>query len=396
MRNEINPGPSPSSAGRSQIGADAVAIVVGGGPAGLAVSSCLSAAGTHCVVLEQGDQVGMSWRRHYDRLHLHTDKRHSELPLLGFAAAIPRYPSRLQVIDYLERYAARFDVRVRFGERLLAARPVGGLWEAHTTARTWRAPNLIIATGYNRAAHAGEWPTMGAYRGELLHSSAYRNGQPYKGRRVLVVGLGNSGGEIAIDLHECGAAVALSVRGPVNIVPREILGVPILTFAILQSRLPAPLADRLNAPLQRVLIGDLTRFGLRRPAYGPMQQIRDGSRIPLIDIGTTKLIKQGKIQVFPAVDGFFEDGVRFADGRREPFDAVVLATGYNPRMGELLPNVAGVIDARGIPIASGRESAARGLYFCGFRVTATGMLREIGLEARRIAAAITGSSESAA
>lgn len=380
--------------GRKVIDADAAAMAVGAGPAGLAVSSCLSAAGADCVVLEQGDQIGMSWRGHYDRLHLHTDKGHSALPLLGFDAAIPRYPSRLQVVDYLERYARQFDLRVRFGERLIAAQRVGGLWEAHTASRIWRAPCLIIATGYNRVARVGEWPTLEAFRGELLHSCAYRNGQSYKGRKVLVVGLGNSGGEIAIDLHECGATVGLSVRGAVNIIPREILGVPILTFSILQSRLPAPLADRLNAPIQRALVGDLSRFGLRRPAQGPMQQIRDGGRIPLIDIGTVDLIKRGRIQVFPAIDRFFEGGVGFVDGRWQPFDAVILATGYSPQLGELLPDVAGVVDSRGVPNTSGCESAARGLYFCGFRVAASGMLREIGLEARRIAAAITRKLES--
>ena len=372
---------------------DADAIAVGAGPAGLAVSSCLSAAGASCVILEQGDQVGMSWRQHYDRLHLHTDKGHSELPFLSFDAATPRYPSRLQFIDYLERYARRFDLKVRFGERLVTARRVDGLWEAHTTARTWRAPSLIITTGYNRVARVGEWSTLGSFRGELLHSCAYRNGQLYKGRSVLVVGLGNSGGEIAIDLHESGAAVGLSVRGPVNIIPREVLGIPILTLSILLSRLPAPLADRLNAPIQRALLGDLSRLGLRRPAHGPMRQIRDSGRIPLIDIGTVDLIKRGRIRIFPAIDGFFEDGVRFADGRQQRFDAVILATGYSPQAGELVPEVAGVVDARGTPNTSGRESAAGGLYFCGFRVAATGMLREIGLEAKRIAAAITRKSE---
>jgi len=124
-----------------------------------------------------------------------------------------------------------------------------------------------------------------------------------------------------------------------------------------------------------------------------MRQIRDSGRIPLIDIGTVDLIRRGRIQICPAIDGFFENGVRFADGRQQRFDAVILATGYSPQAGELVPEVAGVVDARGTPNTSGRESAAGGLYFCGFRVAATGMLREIGLEAKRIAAGITRKSD---
>jgi indole-3-pyruvate monooxygenase len=338
------------------------------------------------VILEQGDQVGMSWRHHYHRLHLHTDKGHSELPLLGFDPALPRYLSRLQFIDYLESYAAHFRLPVRFAERLLAARRVDGLWQAHTTAGSWRAPHLIMATGYNRLARAVEWPAMAAFAGELLHSSAYRDGRSYRDRRVLVVGLGNSGGEIAIDLHEHGARVALSVRGPVNVIPREVLGIPILTLSILQSRLPARLADWLNAPIQRLLIGDLARFGLRKPAHGPVQQIRDSARIPLIDIGTVELIKRGEIQVFPAIETFFEGGVRFVDGRRLACDAVILATGYSPGVAELLPEVAGAVDARGVPVSD--TAPENGLHFCGFRLTATGMLRDISIEARRIARAV--------
>jgi choline dehydrogenase-like flavoprotein len=107
IRASLCAAPVGATTAGEEIDADAAAIAVGAGPAGLAVSSCLSAAGANCMILEQGDQVGMSWRRNYDRLHLHTDKGHSELPFLSFDAAIPRYPSRLQFIDYLERYARR-------------------------------------------------------------------------------------------------------------------------------------------------------------------------------------------------------------------------------------------------------------------------------------------------
>jgi cation diffusion facilitator CzcD-associated flavoprotein CzcO len=119
-----------------------------------------------------------------------------------------------------------------------------------------------------------------------MHSSEYRNGELFRGKKVLVVGFGNSGGEIAIDLWEHGVQVGLSVRGGVNVIPRELFGIPILTISILQSQMPARLADAVNAFLLRFVIGDLTQYGLRKLPYGPITQMRRDAHIPLIDVGT--------------------------------------------------------------------------------------------------------------
>lgn len=141
--------------------------------------------------------------------------------------------------------------------------------------------------------------------------------------------------------------------------------------------------------IQRAVIGDLTRYGVQRPKRGPVQQIREAGRIPLIDVGTVDLIKEGRVKVFPAIRGFSENGVHFSDGRHCSFDAIILATGYRPQVDELLPGASQAVDPDGNPTTSGRESQLPGLYFCGFRVVATGMLREIALEAKRIAASVS-------
>ncbi|MDP2054077.1 MAG: NAD(P)-binding domain-containing protein, partial [Acidobacteriota bacterium] len=248
-----------------------------------------------------------------------------------------------------------------------------------------QAPVLVVAAGYNREPSIPAWPGMTDFGAPIKHSSAYVNGGPYQGQDVLVVGFGNSGGEIAMDLHEHGARPVVAVRGAVNIIPREIL---VLALGLLQRLLSPEMADALNAPLLRALIGDVEKLGLRKLPYGPATQIRKHGRIPLIDAGTVDLIRRGAITVRPGVRTFQRGAVVFDDGSRSRFDAVILATGYRPRVDQFLEAGAGVIDAGGKPASSGRESAAAGLYFCGYHVSPNGMLREVALESQRIARAI--------
>ncbi len=366
-------------------------IVVGAGPAGLAMGACLQQAGVSFLILEQAEQVAVAWHRHYERLHLHTDKKHSELPFFPFPKEYPRYPSRVQVIDYLEAYARRFQLAPRLGQRVESARQANGSWEVQTQDSRYQAENLVIATGYSREPLVATWPGQEAFQGRVLHSSEYRDGESFRGQKVLVVGFGNSGGEIAIDLWENGAETSLAVRSPVNVIPRDLLGIPILALGILQSRLPPRWADALNAPLMRIVMGDLTKYGLRKAAQGPITQIRRTARIPLIDVGTIELIKQGQVKVYPGIERFTDQGVLFANGERRSFDTVILATGYQPRVNAFLQGAPNACDDRGTPLFSGAEAPLPGLYFCGFHISPTGMLREIAREARQISAAIAAS-----
>ncbi len=367
-------------------------IVVGAGPAGLAVGASLQQAGISCLILEQAGTVGVAWRRHYERLHLHTDKKHSALPFAPFPKEYPRYPSRLQMISYLEAYARKFRLEPSLGQQVVSARQAHGGWEVQTQDTRYQASNLVIATGYNREPCLPSWPGQDSFQGSILHSSEYRNGEPFRGQKVLVVGFGNSGGEIAIDLWEHGARPSLAVRSPVNVIPRDLFGIPILAIGILQSKLPPRWADALNAPLLRAVMGDLTRYGLRKLPQGPVTQIQRNARIPLIDVGTIELIKRGQVEVYPGVERFTEDAILFTDGRQKEFDAVILATGYRPRVNAFLEGAPTACDDEGAPLFSGPETPIPGLYFCGFHVSPTGMLREIALEARRISAAIARSA----
>ncbi|MEO6575127.1 MAG: NAD(P)-binding domain-containing protein [Polyangiaceae bacterium] len=370
-------------------------LVVGASAAGLAVGACLKKIGQPFDLLEASTAVGTAWRHHYDRLHLHTPKSASSLPGLPMPAAWPKYPAREQVVEYLEAYCAHHDLQPHYECAVKRLEHRDGMWLAETASGEWRAKNVVVATGNTRRPFRPHWPGMESYRGQVLHSSEYRNGDAWKGRPVLVIGFGNSACEQAIDLVERDAVAHLAVRSAVNVVPRDIFGaIPVLELGIVMRILPTALADALAWPIVRFAIGDITKLGLKKLPYGPNTQIKRDRHIPLLDIGTIDHIRAGRITLHGAVTRFTEDGVVFEDGREMAFDAVVLATGYTPGLDDFLVGWRDTCDEAGVPRSSGRASALPGLFFCGFFLAPSGMLREIGIEAKRIAAAIARPSRS--
>jgi cation diffusion facilitator CzcD-associated flavoprotein CzcO len=362
-------------------------LVIGASAAGLAVAAGLRERGLRHEVLEATDHVGDSWRHHYDRLHLHTPKSTSALPGLAMPRDWPRYPSRDQVVQYLENYAQVNGIEPRFSERVSRLEHRDGRWVATTATGEWTARDVVVATGANRVPVRPAWPGIDDFGGDVVHSSEYRNGEPWRGRTVLVVGFGNSACEQAIDLVEHGVTTHMSVRSAVNVVPRDLLGVPILTMGILMRRLPTRFADAMAAPLIRLTVGDVSDVGLRKLPYGPNTQIKHDRHIPLLDIGTMDHLRAGRITAHPGIERFTGAGVVFTDGTPLEVDAVVLATGYTSGIGDFLVDAETVRDEHGA-VPSGVATALPHLWFCGQFVAPSGMLREIGRESRRIAAAI--------
>jgi len=363
-------------------------LVIGAGPAGLATSACLRHEGLEHVVLEREETVGSAWHRHYDRLHLHTTKNYSGLPMTPWPETTPRYPSREQVVQYLQAYAAEHRIAPRLGVAVHALKRRGDRFTVDTSTGVMTPRIVVIATGYNGLPKLPSVPGLASFRGTAIHAGVYKNAAPYRGKRTLVVGCGNSGAEIALDLAEQGVDVAMVVRGPVHVVPRDMFGRPTQHTNILLSHLPLGLRDAIAMATVGLVVGDLSRWGIVRPAVGPNRMIEESGRIPILDLGTIAMVKQGKIRVLPALQEILPDGLRFAGGAVHPFEAIIFATGYVPGLGQLIEGFETIADARGRPHRFGEETGIAGLYFVGFRNPPTGALREIALEAPRVARSI--------
>ncbi|MGV9560997.1 flavin-containing monooxygenase [Streptomyces sp. NPDC003480] len=366
--------------------------VIGGGPGGLAAACALRARGVRAVVLERSDRVGASWRRHYDRLHLHTTRRLSALPGLPIPRSFGRWVSRDNMVRYLEKYAEHHELEIVTGVEVSRVEPApdGTGWLLHATGgRRLTGSAVVVATGYNHTPRVPDWAGLDAYTGEFLHAGEYRDAGPYAGRDVLVVGVGNTGAEIAVDLVEGGALrVRLSVRTPPHIVRRSTVGWAAQYTGVLVRRLPVRLVDRLAGPMAKLSVPDLSAQGLPRPGTGLYSRVSEGA-IPVQDVGLIEAVRKGRVEIVAAVEGFEGGKVVLADGSRIEPEAVIAATGYARALEGLVGHL-DVLDAHGKPVVHGARTphTAPGLYFTGFTNPISGMLRELALDAQKIAKAV--------
>ncbi|MBP7280975.1 MAG: NAD(P)/FAD-dependent oxidoreductase [Leptospiraceae bacterium] len=359
-------------------------LVVGGGPAGLAVGAVLRVGGVSFSIIEKHDKVGFAWHNHYERLHLHTVKGLSALPFMSYPSHYPRYVPRELLIEYLEAYAKKFSLVPYFNQPAKNIRYENEFWITETPEVIYKSKKLIIATGYNNSPLTPKWEGMNEFQGQILHSKEYRNGKNFLGKRVLVVGIGNTGGEIAIDLVESGANVQISVRSPVRIVPREIWGTPMQYSALLFSFLPPKIGDYLSKTILGLVVPDYSKYGLVTPEFGTISQLKFQEKVPLIDIGTVNLVKQGKIRIVPEIERFTKDSVFFKNGKEEKIDVVLLATGYRAGLETIFRGYPELFNEKGSPKIRGREAEIPGLYFLGFNNHVGGFLRNISIEAKKI------------
>jgi putative flavoprotein involved in K+ transport len=224
-----------------------------------------------------------------------------------------------------------------------------------------------------------------------VHSSEYRNGEPDRGRDVLVVGSGNSGAEIAVELVEKGASrVHVSVRTPPNIVRRDTLGLPSQVLGVGLRYAPASVMNRVGAVLRRLTIPDLEPYGLPAPPGNGYTQFVRTRTVPILDVGFVDAVRRRRVEIVPAVTDLAGADVVLADGSRLTPDAVVAATGFRPGLEPVVGHL-GVLDEHGTPVVHGGAThpPAPNLYFVGLTFELSGLLREAGREARRAAAAIT-------
>jgi putative flavoprotein involved in K+ transport len=338
------------------------ALVVGAGQAGLASGYHLRRAGLSFEILEAADKPGGSWPGYYESLTLFSPSRYSGLPGMPFPGSPERYPARDEVTAYLRDYAEAFGLPVLAGKRVLRAeRDAGAGFRLLTDdGGEHRTRTLIAATGSFAKPHSPRFPGQDAFRGRILHAAEYRNPGPFRGKRVVVVGGGNSAVQIAHELAAV-ARTSLATRARLRFEPQTILGHDVHFWLSVTG------LDSL--PLGRLL--DVSEPGA------------------VVDDGTyAAAVRSGRPDRRPLFSRFTESGVVWEDGTEEPVDAVLLATGYLPNLDYLRP--LGVLREDGRPDQrAGISRTVGGLYFVGlpFQTSfASATLRGVGPDAAFVVA----------
>ncbi|KAK4485870.1 hypothetical protein RD792_008521 [Penstemon davidsonii] len=361
-------------------------VIVGAGPSGLAAAACLKEKGVPSLILERSNCIASLWQlQTYDRLKLHLPKNFCELPLMPFPVNFPTYPSKQQFVEYLEEYARKFEIRPVFGERVVRAEFDGFFWRVSTEEAEYVCRWLVVATGENAEAVVPEIEGVQEFGGEVVHTSGYKSGGVYKGKRVLVVGCGNSGMEVCLDLCNHNAKPSLVVRDTVHILPREMLGKSTFGLSMwLLKWLPIRVVDQFLLVVSRLILGDTGRYGLERPQLGPLELKNMSGKTPVLDVGTLDKIKSGDIKVCPGIRRLRHQSAEFVDGRTENFDSIILATGYKSNVPSWLKESEMFSEKDGLPkmpFPNGWKGE-KGLYAVGF--TKRGLLGA-SMDAKNIA-----------
>ncbi len=368
-------------------------IVVGAGPAGLASAAELGRRGIPVTVLERANAVASSWRGRYERLRLNSSRPFSKLPGERYVRGTPIFPSRDEVVAYLEGYAKRNRIEVRLGTRLERIDRGGDGWLLQTSAGDMAADHVIVAAGYEHTPIIPDWPGRDRFEKTFMHAGDYRNPEPFNAADVLVVGPGCSGMEIAYELAENGAGrVRLAVRTPPNILLRDPAG-PLFANAL--RRLPPRWGDALVNRMREKKLGDLTEFGLPVPEEGVFSRLKRLSVAPaIVDMEMIQAIRDRRIEIVAAVESLDEAGVTLADRTRIQPDAVIAATGYRPGLEPLVGHL-GLLNESGAPHVPQGQEAAPGLRFVGYRPLPA-HLGHMGREAERAAKEIARAMRSPA
>ena len=354
-------------------------VIIGAGPAGLASSYHLARRGIRHVVLERGS-VGDTWANLYDSLRLHTGRHLSALPGLSFPQGTPMFVSRAAFVEYLRRYAAKFSLPISETSPVSTVWREDGGWVILTSSgKRFESNALVVATGIVSSPRIPSLAGEEQFRGEILHSVSYRSPERFRGRRVLVVGVGNSGAEIASELGRHGVDVSISVRSGANVVPLQILGIPIQYLGYLVRKLPRsvqlPIVNRISAMTER-------RRGVSpipKSSVGPLDAI------PVIGFHLVDAIREGTVRLRGGIASVSEMSVRFADGSEEPFDVILLATGFRPALELFRDPIA--VDERGFTKRLDRVTSATepDLFFVGHNYDANGGLLNIRIDSQLVA-----------
>jgi putative flavoprotein involved in K+ transport len=371
-------------------------IVVGAGPAGLGTAAMLRKRGVPTLIVDRANAVASSWHARYDGFRLNTSSWFSYLPGRRFPRTAGQWPSRESLVSYYETYAHENELEIQLNTEVVRIERDKDLWLLRTSQREMRSRNVVVATGRDHTPVIPPWPGKNDYGGEMIHSAEYKNARPYLDKKVLVVGPGNSGFEIADQLSRGGAAMTwLSIRTPPHVIHRNVGPVPTDAFAVLGRRLPVATVDAAAEVIRKIRIGDLSKYGINSPPDGIYTRVNRTGMIPTVDGSFLDAIKNGRVEVVPAVDSLHASHVALADGSIIEPDALIAATGYRRNLEPLVGHL-GILDGDGFPLVHDRQTHpnAPRLHFIGFTVPLSGNLRQHRFDARKIARSIGSRQES--
>lgn len=334
-------------------------IVIGGGQAGLASGFHLQKKGLRFLILEASNQIGGSWPRYYDSLKLFSPASVSSLPGMKFPGTQDRYPKRDEVIQYLQEYKNKFQLPVLINQRVdLIEKNKLGFIIRTVTGDIFQARTIINATGSFNNPFIPKIKGREVFQGKTLHSSEYQNTLPFHNKRVIVIGGGNSAVQIAVELSEV-SKTTLSVRQPIKFVKQRLLGLDIHYWLKIIGFDTFP----------------FWRFGKTAPRSNAVN-----------DTGGYKdRISKGNPEQRLMFTSFYEDGVIWPDGEREPVDTIIYATGFRPYLPYM--KLLGALDGEGMPLQKAGISSIPGLYFVGLegqRSFASATLRGVGEDAEYV------------
>lgn len=351
---------------------EAAVIIVGAGPSGLAMAGCLCQLSIPYLILEREDCCASLWKKKaYDRLHLHLAKQYCTLPHMEMPADWPKYPSRQQFVQYLDDYADHFNIRPMYRRSVESGSfdESRGKWNVVVRngesgeLEEYSGRFLVVASGETSDAFVPDIDGLSTFIGKVIHSTQYKNGKEFADMKVLVVGSGNSGMEIALDLSNCGAKTSIVVRSPLHMLSREMVN---LGLALLKY-IPYNMVDSLMVILSKLVYGDLNKYGITRPEEGPFFLKVKYGKYPVVNTGTFGKIKSGEIQVLPKLIGIRGDEVVFEGGKSHPFDAIVFATGFKRSTSKWLKGDDYLLNEDGLPKPSfpNHWKGKNGLYCAG-------------------------------
>ncbi len=334
---------------------DPAVIVVGAGQAGLSVAARLTASGIDTLIVDREARVGDNWRNRYHALTLHNEVHVNHLPFMPFPPTWPVFIPKDKLANWFEAYAESMELNVWTGTELAAGSYADGRWtvtlrRGDGSERVMRPRHLVFATGVSSTPVMPDLPGMDEFAGTVMHSGAYTQGAAWRGRRALVLGTGNSGHDVAQDLHASGAQVTLIQRSPTYIVSLKQAqsvyaiyteGMPTADCDLLATATPYPvmvrayqLSTAASREADRPLLDGLAARGFRLD-FGEddtgfqMKYLRRGGGY-YFNVGCSDLVADGAIGLlqYDEIDRFVPAGARLRDGTVVPADLLVLATGY--------------------------------------------------------------------